>query len=83
MLVCKAGGRQGVNEIWFWGEKILDICSEYKYLGITFSSLGISNVCLNVFNDQAKKSLCSLLMPGSHLSRAPCDKWVYEFSYDI
>jgi hypothetical protein len=49
ILVCNAGGRQCINEFWFWGEKILDKCSEY--LGITFSSRGISNICLNVLND--------------------------------
>ena len=61
VLTCKPGGRTRMDEVWFWGEQILDTCTEYKYLGITFTCGGITNTCLNVLNDQAKKSLCSLL----------------------
>ena len=32
----------------------------YKYLGITFTMYGISDMSINVLNDQAKKSLVSL-----------------------
>ena len=55
VLVCKPFGAASMDEV-------LEHCQMYKYLGITFTRYGISDMSINcnVLNDQAKKSLVSL-----------------------
>ena len=40
-----------------YGDQILNVCDTYNYLGISFTSGGITNTTLNVLRNQAKKSL--------------------------
>ena len=71
ILVCRSGGRKHINEIWFWGDHIMEQCDNYKYLGITFSAGGITNTALTVLNDQAKKAMLSLLSGMNNIGIFP------------
>ena len=71
VLVCRRGGPLGHNEHWFWGEKRIDICQCYKYLGINFSAGGITKRSISVLADQARKALLSLQYRQKQLGNIP------------
>ena len=60
ILVCKPFGAVSMDEVWFWGDAPMAHCQMYKYLGITFTRYDISDMSINILNNQAKKSLVSL-----------------------
>ena len=57
VMICNQSGRRSEDEIWFYGDQILNVCDTYNDLGISFTSGGITNTSLNVLRNQAKKSL--------------------------
>jgi hypothetical protein len=71
ILVCKPFGGVSMQEVWFWGENIIDHCDTYKYLGIAFTRYGISHASINMLNDQAKKSLVSLWSGMNAIGKFP------------
>ena len=60
VLICKRLGHNLMSEVWFYGDQLLDICDEYTYLGITFTTGGITNRSINILTSQAKKALASM-----------------------
>ena len=60
VLVCKARGAPGPNDVWFYDGDNLAVCDAYNYLGITLTGKGITNKSLDVLANQAKKSLAGL-----------------------
>ena len=55
VMICNQSGRRSGDEIWFYGDQILNVCDTYNYLGISFTSGGIINTSFNVLRNQAKK----------------------------
>ena len=60
ILVCRGGGPLSMNEHWFWGDKRIEICTSYKYLGINFTAGGITNHALECLADQGRKAMLAL-----------------------
>jgi len=60
ILVCKPRGGPLPDEIWTYGGEIMNLCTTYNYLGITFTARGINNSSLDVLVNQANKSLATL-----------------------
>ena len=48
------------DEVWFYGDQILDECTAFSYLGVTFTACGITNYSIDVLTGQAKKALATL-----------------------
>jgi len=71
VLICKRGGTDLPDEVWFCGDQMLDRCHTYTYLGVTFTPGGITNQSLNVLTNQAKKSLASLHVRMNMLGKFP------------
>ena len=40
IVVFREGGRLSINDIWFYGDSILEVVEHFSYLGIMFSSTG-------------------------------------------
>ena len=40
MVVFRKGGRLSIDDIWFYGDSILEVVEHFSYLGIMFSSTG-------------------------------------------
>ena len=71
VLICKRLGHNLVSEVWFYGDQLLDICDEYTYLGITFTTGGITNRSINILTSQAKKVLASMYNHVQRLGTFP------------
>ena len=71
ILVCRGGGPLSHNEVWFWGENLIDICQEYKYLGITFRANGIVNKSLDYVASQGMMALFALRYRLKQKGKAP------------
>ena len=60
ILICKNCGPRMNDEVWFYGDQILDECTAFSYLGVTFTACGITNYSIDVLTGQAKKALATL-----------------------
>ena len=60
VLVCRRRELPVTDEVWYYGDQLIDVCKSYTYLGITFTQKGINNTSLDVLGNQAKKSLAGL-----------------------
>ena len=55
VLVCKQSDQRRQNEVWFHGDQLLVECAGYSYLGITFTTGGITNISLNVLTGRLSR----------------------------
>lgn len=79
ILVCRGGGRISMDEVWFWGDQLIEVCDSYKYLGLIFSACGITNLTLNTLVNQANAALASLKCRVKQIGYVPVDMYLKLF----
>ena len=60
VVVFKRGGRRALNDTWSYDGNVLEVVSQFKYLGCLLSSSGSFNVCINSLAESGRRSLFSL-----------------------
>lgn len=81
ILVCRGGGQLGFDDFWFWGDKLIDNCDSYKYLGIIFSSNVVTQTAVSNLEERADKALVSLRYRVKQIGSTPVNMYLKLFRH--
>ena len=71
ILIGNQSGPESQREFWFWGDRLMEKCRSYKYLGIVFTTSGISkNSLLNLY-EQANSALLAMRYRLKKIGKPP------------
>ena len=60
VIVFRKGGRLGKKDKWYFGERLLEVVTNFKYLGCSISSSGSFKNCLLELTNSANRGLFAL-----------------------